>query len=242
MFDMSPATEQMASLLRGVEDHQLAGPTPCPRYTLGDLIDHVNGLSLAFTWAATKSFPSGRSQSPSADASRLGPDWRTRIPEQLARLAEAWRDPAAWQGMTEAGGIDLPAQVAAGRRGAGRCPPAGPRHWSQRPRSVLDARPLTWTSRSPNGRMPGDRVADVTLQRVVWRALDVIDAQFAPRSIAAQGRCCAPSTRRGKRHGLLSCKASGSIRAGVDWYAIGRNQRSIAAAPTDVERESVEDG
>jgi uncharacterized protein (TIGR03086 family) len=113
MFDISPATEQMASVLRGVEDHQLAGPTPCPHYTLGDLVDHINGLSLAFTWAATKSFPSGRSRPPSVDASRLGPDWRTRIPEQLARLAEAWRDPAAWEGMTEAGGVDLPAQVAA---------------------------------------------------------------------------------------------------------------------------------
>jgi uncharacterized protein (TIGR03086 family) len=113
MFDISPATEQLASLLRGVGDEQLAGPTPCPRYSLGDLIDHVNGLSLAFTRAAAKSFPTGRSQPPSADASRLGPDWRTRIPNQLTRLAEAWRDPSAWEGMTEAGGVDLPAQVAA---------------------------------------------------------------------------------------------------------------------------------
>ncbi len=98
----------MVRVVSGVSDDQLAGPTPCPRYTLGDLIDHVNGLSLAFAWAAAKSFPSGRSQAPSGDASRLDPDWRTRIPAQLTRLAEAWRDPAAWEGMTEAGGIELP--------------------------------------------------------------------------------------------------------------------------------------
>jgi len=44
--------------------------------------------------------------------SRLGGNWRSRIPEQLARLAEAWRDPAAWTGMTQAGRIDLPGDVA----------------------------------------------------------------------------------------------------------------------------------
>ena len=29
-------------------------------------------------------------------------------------MAEAWRDPAAWQGMTRVGGVDLPAPAAAG--------------------------------------------------------------------------------------------------------------------------------
>jgi uncharacterized protein (TIGR03086 family) len=42
----------------------------------------------------------------------LGPDWRTRIPERLAKLANAWREEAAWTGMTEAGGVDLPGEVA----------------------------------------------------------------------------------------------------------------------------------
>jgi uncharacterized protein (TIGR03086 family) len=44
--------------------------------------------------------------------SRLGQDWRTRIPGDLGSLAEAWRDPAAWSGTTEAGGLELPAEVA----------------------------------------------------------------------------------------------------------------------------------
>jgi uncharacterized protein (TIGR03086 family) len=33
--------------------------------------------------------------------------------DQLTALAAAWRDPAAWVGMTQVGGIDLPAEAAA---------------------------------------------------------------------------------------------------------------------------------
>ena len=48
----------------------------------------------------------------SGDASRLVDDWRSRIPRDLAALAAAWRDPEAWTGMTRAGGIDLPGEIA----------------------------------------------------------------------------------------------------------------------------------
>jgi uncharacterized protein (TIGR03086 family) len=112
MLDLEPAARQMANLLDRVTDGQLAAPTPCDDYTLGDLIDHVGGLSQAFTAAANKEFGPESSQGPSGDAARLGKDWRTRIPGELATLVEAWRDPAAWKGMTRAGGIDLPAEVA----------------------------------------------------------------------------------------------------------------------------------
>ncbi|WP_067814617.1 TIGR03086 family metal-binding protein [Actinomadura kijaniata] len=112
MPDLGPAARRMADLVSGVADERLADPTPCPEYTVGDLIDHVNGLSLAFTWAAEKSFGDSPGGGPSGDASRLEPGWRSRIPERLAALAEAWRDPSAWQGMTQAGGVDLPGDVA----------------------------------------------------------------------------------------------------------------------------------
>jgi uncharacterized protein (TIGR03086 family) len=114
MLDFGPATTQLASLVSGVTDDQLAVRTPCESYTLGDLIDHVNGLSLGFAYAARKALPPGGSRPPSGDATRLHPDWRIRIPQQLKALAEAWRDPAAWEGMTTIGGVDLPAHVAAG--------------------------------------------------------------------------------------------------------------------------------
>jgi uncharacterized protein (TIGR03086 family) len=111
MIDLAPAAQRMADLVRGVSDEQLGAPTPNPEYTLGDLLDHVGGLTLAFTDAATKTGDPG-SEGGSGDASRLGDDWRTRIPRDLDALAEAWRDPDAWTGMTRAGGVDLPGEVA----------------------------------------------------------------------------------------------------------------------------------
>ncbi|MET1001049.1 MAG: TIGR03086 family metal-binding protein [Acidimicrobiia bacterium] len=111
-LDLEPATKVMAELVAHVTDDQLSNPTPCPAYSLGDLLDHVGGLSLAFTAAATKETAALAGQGPSGDASRLGTDWRTRIPRDLAELANAWRDPNAWTGMTQAGGIDLPGEVA----------------------------------------------------------------------------------------------------------------------------------
>lgn len=111
--DLEPATRRMAELVVGVPDDLLDHPTPCPAYRLGDLVDHVGGLVLAFTWAARKESPPAGLQGPSGDATRLGDDWRSRIPGDLATLASAWRDPEAWTGMTQAGGVEMPGEVAA---------------------------------------------------------------------------------------------------------------------------------
>jgi uncharacterized protein (TIGR03086 family) len=110
--DLEPATRRLGDLISAVPDERLGAPTPCPDYTLGDLIDHVGGLALAFTAAASKATIEGAASGPSGDASRLGDDWRTRIPRDLTALAAAWRDPAAWTGMTQAGPVELPGEVA----------------------------------------------------------------------------------------------------------------------------------
>lgn len=112
MIDLEPATTLLTGLVEGVGDDQLGARTPCTETSLGALLDHVDGLSLAFTLAATKSpLPDG-SPGPSADASRLGDGWRARIADRLAALAAAWGDEATWTGMTRVGGLDLPAEVA----------------------------------------------------------------------------------------------------------------------------------
>ena len=46
------------------------------------------------------------------EAAGLGPDWRSRIPGALVAVGEAWCERDAWTGMTRAGGVDLPAEVA----------------------------------------------------------------------------------------------------------------------------------
>jgi len=112
MIDLTPAARRTAALLTAVPDGALGGPTPCEEYTLGDLVHHVGGLSLAFTWAATKDPRSAESGGPMGDGSRLEEDWRELYAARLADLAEAWRSPEAWTGMTRAGGVDLPGEVA----------------------------------------------------------------------------------------------------------------------------------
>jgi uncharacterized protein (TIGR03086 family) len=112
MLDLTPATEIVTRVVADIDDDQLGAPTPSRGTTVADLLDHLDGLCRAFTAAAAKDLAAG-GQAPSADGSRLGPDWRTRIPGRLARLASAWQDKTAWAGLTRAGGVDLPGDVAA---------------------------------------------------------------------------------------------------------------------------------
>jgi uncharacterized protein (TIGR03086 family) len=111
MLDLTPATGMLTKVVTDIGDDQLGGPTPCRDTTVADLLDHVDGLCLAFTAAAVKDGVA-RNQAPAADGSRLGPDWRMRISDRLAQLATAWQDETAWAGMTRAGGVDLPGDVA----------------------------------------------------------------------------------------------------------------------------------
>jgi uncharacterized protein (TIGR03086 family) len=111
IVDLGPAAQRLADLVARVGDDELDKPTPCPSYALGDLIEHVGGLALAFTAAANKDGGRYADMQPSGDAARLGGGWRVRIPRDLATLAEAWRDPAAWAGTTRIAGSDGPAEV-----------------------------------------------------------------------------------------------------------------------------------
>lgn len=111
-IDLEPAARRLGALVEGIDDASLDRPTPCPEYCLGDLLEHVGGFALAFRAAATKTGAELAGGGPAGDAARLPADWRTRIPQDLVAMAEAWRDPAAWTGMTEAGGVQLPGEVA----------------------------------------------------------------------------------------------------------------------------------
>ncbi|MFG2824988.1 TIGR03086 family metal-binding protein [Kitasatospora sp. NPDC048365] len=110
--DLRPATSTLAELVRAVRDEQLDLPTPCGGLTVGELLDHIDGLCGAFAAAGTKTQhpDGGRAQVP--DASRLGTDWRERLPRRLDALAEAWHPAAAWEGSTRIGGGEMPAAAA----------------------------------------------------------------------------------------------------------------------------------
>ena len=110
MLELEPAAGEVTRLLDGITDDQLRNPTPCAGTPVAGLLDHLMGLSLAFTWAARKSKPPANGGA-SASAANLDPKWRVVLPRRLAELVEAWRDPQAWQGETEAGGVRMPAQM-----------------------------------------------------------------------------------------------------------------------------------
>lgn len=112
MIDMTPACQRTAQLLANVTDDQLNAPTPCEKMRVDGLIAHLGGLALAFSAAARKDFGPLTDTPPTFDA-ELDDDWRTAYPQRLTQLAEAFGDPAAWQGMSRAGGVDFPGDVGA---------------------------------------------------------------------------------------------------------------------------------
>jgi uncharacterized protein (TIGR03086 family) len=113
-FDLGPAADQVKALVRGVTVDDLSAPTPCEGTSVAAMLAHVMGLTRAFTDAATKTTPAPGTPQPgpgTASAASLDPAWRALLPAQLDELVAAWRDPAAWEGMAEAGGVTLPADV-----------------------------------------------------------------------------------------------------------------------------------
>ncbi|UOY01848.1 TIGR03086 family metal-binding protein [Blastococcus sp. PRF04-17] len=108
-LDLAPTVTEVARVVRGVRDDQLAAPTPCTDMSVAALLDHLDGLALAFRLAAEKAPPGG---APQPSAEKLTPDWRTRIPARLESLAAAWREPGAWDGETEVGGVQMPGEAA----------------------------------------------------------------------------------------------------------------------------------
>ena len=105
-IDFGPTTHTLARLVQGVRDDQLDDPTPCPDWSVGDLLGHIAGLTVEFTSSAAKE------PTPARAGAGLTGDWRRRVSEDLAALAHAWRDPAAYEGDTHAGPVTLPGRDA----------------------------------------------------------------------------------------------------------------------------------
>jgi uncharacterized protein (TIGR03086 family) len=108
--DLGPATDRLARIATAIPDERLAASTPCTGLPVAGLLSHVLGLSDAFRGAAAKEPDQGP---PPSEPPALPDNWRTALPERLHALAAAWRDPDAFTGETTAGGIEMPAPVAA---------------------------------------------------------------------------------------------------------------------------------
>lgn len=112
-LDLGPQTRAIAQLADAVTDDQLGGATPCPELGVHNMLGHLLHLAVAFRDAARKDLGPTTDTPPTDSVPDIGPGWREELPKVLDELAEAWRDPAAWTGMTRAGGVDLPGEVAA---------------------------------------------------------------------------------------------------------------------------------
>ncbi|WP_210502562.1 TIGR03086 family metal-binding protein [Nocardioides xinjiangensis] len=112
LMDLAPAGEQLADVVVDVRDDQLDAATPCEGRTVGQLLQHLVGLTLAFRAAAEKDLGPWTDTPPDGDDwPEAEPGWRQTLAERIPALVAAWRDPAAWEGMTRAGGVDLPGEV-----------------------------------------------------------------------------------------------------------------------------------
>jgi uncharacterized protein (TIGR03086 family) len=112
-LDFGPQTQVIARLAEAVTDDQLENATPCPEYAVRNMLGHLLGLATAFRDAARKDLGATTDTPPTDSVPDIGPGRREELPKVLDELAEAWRDLAAWTGMTRAGGVDLPAEIAA---------------------------------------------------------------------------------------------------------------------------------
>ena len=109
--DFEPSAARLGSLLPAAAQAELTTATTCERYTLGELLAHIVGLTAAFRASAEKEFGPLTDTDPNSALPELTPGWKPQIDAQLSALVQAWQQDSAWSGMTRAGGVDLPAEV-----------------------------------------------------------------------------------------------------------------------------------
>lgn len=111
MTDLYPATARLCALIANLPEQDLGRPTPCAAYSVGDLLDHLSGITVAFGGAAVKATGESSTMGPWGDAGHLDPTWRTQLPQRLRNQATAWDNRNAWTGTTRVAGQEQPAEV-----------------------------------------------------------------------------------------------------------------------------------
>jgi uncharacterized protein (TIGR03086 family) len=107
------AGANLADLVRGVKPDQLDAPTPCPDWTVRQLVSHLMYWSPVLERAGRRQpVPDEPLPDPAEDL--VAGDWQDRYAQQLAGLVDAWREPAAWTGTSRMIGTDGPASMYGG--------------------------------------------------------------------------------------------------------------------------------
>ncbi|TDB84950.1 TIGR03086 family protein [Actinomadura sp. KC216] len=110
---MLPAAMAAVRIVRQVPGDLMDAPTPCPEWDVRALINHLVLWTGRGETAARKLPPDGPDEGHDFTAE---PGWADRFEEKARRAAEAWQDPAAWEGNTSLTGNKdgMPAEFIAG--------------------------------------------------------------------------------------------------------------------------------
>ncbi|HET9731118.1 MAG TPA: maleylpyruvate isomerase N-terminal domain-containing protein [Acidimicrobiales bacterium] len=73
-IDLRPAASRLGALIETVPEADLVRATPCSEYCVGDLLDHMQGLTVAFGGAAVKADGPSSTMGPSGTAANLDAD------------------------------------------------------------------------------------------------------------------------------------------------------------------------
>ncbi|WP_433324256.1 TIGR03086 family metal-binding protein [Spirillospora sp. CA-294931] len=111
---MVPAAEAAARIVRDVPTDRLDAPTPCPDWSVRDVVNHLIYWSARGATAAHKQQPPpgpGEDHDFTAEG-----DWAELYAVQVRKSAEAWSEAAAWEGQTSLSGAQpgMPAPMIGG--------------------------------------------------------------------------------------------------------------------------------
>lgn len=105
---VEPAAAAFLDVLGAVPDDELAAPTPCEDYAVRDLLNHLMYWAPYLIAAARKE--QAAPQAGERDVDLVKGEWRLALKAGVTELAEALREPSAWEGVTTFGSVDLPAE------------------------------------------------------------------------------------------------------------------------------------
>ncbi|MEU9449807.1 TIGR03086 family metal-binding protein [Streptomyces sp. NPDC048277] len=100
--------DAVAATAAGVRAEQLREPTPCAKFTVADLVDHLTGTLLTAERAARREAPSDTALSDAAPAGSP-----SALVDAAGRTATVWSDAAAYEGTTMFGEWEMPAVLVA---------------------------------------------------------------------------------------------------------------------------------
>jgi uncharacterized protein (TIGR03086 family) len=110
---MTRAAAPTIDVVRHVEPDQLSAPTPCAGWDVRQLANHM------LSWAPALEGAARKEQNPvpaeSEENADLVDGWADALVARLGRVAVAWREPSAWEGVTYLGSpMELPASLVGG--------------------------------------------------------------------------------------------------------------------------------